>query len=76
MAGFAEVKEDAVEGRVGTSVDAAAVPVGVDVAGLDAGGVMDVEGEGGDEDAGEGEDDDRETHDLPGYREWGVGNRE
>ena len=36
----------------------------------------DVEGEGGDEDAGEGEDDDRETHDLPGYREWGVGNRE
>jgi hypothetical protein len=36
--------------------------VGVDVAGLDAGGVVDVEGEGGDEDAGEGEDDQYVAH--------------
>jgi hypothetical protein len=62
IAGFAEVEEDAVEGGVGASVDPAAVPVGIDVAGLDTGGVVDVEGEGGDQDAGEGEDDDQVSH--------------
>jgi hypothetical protein len=56
---------------VAAVVDDAAIPVGVDVAGLDAGGVMDVQGEGGDDDAGEGEEDDEETgHRLQvtGYR--------
>jgi hypothetical protein len=52
MARFAEVEEDPVEGGVGTSVHAATVPMGIDVTGLDAGGVVDVQGEGGNEDTG------------------------
>jgi hypothetical protein len=46
---------DAEEDGVAAVVDDAAIPVGVDVAGLDAGGVVDVQGEGGDDDAGDGE---------------------
>src|ERR1700735_3167556 len=48
----AEMPEDAVDGGIGTAIDGAAVPVSVDVAGLGAGGVMDVQSEGGDDDSG------------------------
>ena len=54
-------------------VDDAAIPVGIDVAGLDAGGVVDVEGEGGDNDAGQGEEKDEVAHDFSGYRVQGTG---
>jgi hypothetical protein len=49
--------------------------VGIQVAGLDAGGVVDVQGEGRDDDAGEGEDEDQIAHDSTGYRVEGTGNR-
>jgi hypothetical protein len=76
MARGSEVPQDAVDGGIGASVDRAAIPVGIDVAELDAGGVVDVEGEGGDDDADEGEKKDCVAHDISGNREQGTGNRE
>jgi hypothetical protein len=76
MKGGSDVPEDAVDCGIRTAVYSAAIPVGIDVAELDAGGVVNVESEGGDDDAGEGEQDDQETgHRLQvtGYRLWVMG---
>lgn len=51
---------------VAAMVDDAAVPVGVDVAGFDGVGIVDLQGEAGDDDATDGEESDDIAHESAG----------